>query len=146
MPERLPTLLFVCVENSCRSQMAEGFARARGGGRVGITSAGWRPSGSVEPRAIRLMKEKGIDLAAQRSKGLDELPAGAEWDVIVTLGCGDACPHLPARRRLDWDLPDPKVLDDDGFRGVRDRIEALVRGLLDRTKTEAGDGKETEAT
>jgi protein-tyrosine-phosphatase len=124
-----PALLFVCVENSCRSQMAEGFARAIGGARVGAFSAGSRPSGVVNPRAIELMREKGIDLTVQRSKGLGELP-GLHWDYVVTMGCGDACPVLPARHRLDWDLPDPKHLDDDGFRAVRDRIEALAADLI----------------
>ncbi len=129
MPERISNLLFVCVENSCRSQMAEGFARALGKGLVMPYSAGSRPSGRVDPRAIRFMAEKGIELGPQLSKGLDDLPAGL-WDCIVTMGCGDACPHLPARRRLDWDLPDPKPMDDEGFRAVRDRIEGLVRALL----------------
>ena len=129
MPEPLPRLLFVCVENSCRSQMAEGFARALGQGRVTASSAGSKPSGQVNPRAIQFMREQGIDLAAQRSKGLDELPAGP-WDTVVTMGCRDACPHLPARHRLDWDLPDPKHLDDDAFRAVRDRIRLLVHGLI----------------
>jgi len=129
MPESLPRLLFVCVENSCRSQMAEGFARALGRGRVAAFSAGSRPSGAVDARAIRFMRERDVDLAGRRSKGLDDLPAGT-WDCVVMMGCGDACPYLPARRRLDWDLPDPKRLDDDGFRAVRDRIEALVRDLV----------------
>ena len=129
MPESLPRLLFVCVENSCRSQMAEGFARKRGAGRIEVSSAGSRPSGQVDPRALRFMRERGVDLTAQRSKGLDQLPAGP-WDLIVTMGCGDACPNLPARHRRDWDLPDPKDLDDDGFRAVRDRIERLVGGLV----------------
>jgi ACR3 family arsenite transporter len=75
------------------------------------------------------MREKGIDLAGQRSKGIDDLPPGG-WDWIVTMGCGDACPTLPARHRLDWELPDPKELDDEGFRAVRDRIEALVGELV----------------
>jgi arsenate reductase len=132
MPEPLPRLLFVCVENSCRSQMAEGFARALGGGRVAAFSAGSKPSGRVDARAIRFMREQGIDLAVQRSKGLDDLPEGT-WDTVITMGCGDACPHLPARRRLDWDLLDPKRLDDDGFRAVRDRIRARVRELIDET-------------
>ena len=129
MPEPLPRLLFVCVENSCRSQMAEGFARALGAGRVAAFSAGSKPSGQVDARAIHFMGEQGIDLSAQRSKGLDDLPA-ARWDTVVTMGCGDACPHLATRRRLDWDLPDPKRLDDDGFRAVRDRIRLLVHGLI----------------
>lgn len=129
MPESLPRLLFVCVENSCRSQMAEGFARKLGAGRIEASSAGSRPSGQVDARAIQLMRERGVDLSERRSKGLDELPAG-QWDYVVTMGCGDACPHLPARQRRDWDLPDPKHLDDDGFRAVRDRIESLVRDLI----------------
>jgi protein-tyrosine-phosphatase len=123
-------VLFVCVENSCRSQMAEGFARAAGIPGVEPYSAGSRPSGVVNARAIRFMAERGIDLGGQTSKGLDDLPAGVEWDAVVTMGCGDACPHLPAARRLDWDLPDPKDLDDEAFRAVRDRIGSLVRDLL----------------
>jgi protein-tyrosine-phosphatase len=122
-------LLFVCIENSNRSQMAEGFARAIGAGRVDAHSAGSRPSGHVSPRASFAMKEKGIDLSAHRSKGLDELPA-VRWDWIVTMGCGDACPFLPAEHRIDWDLPDPRHFDEDAFRALRDRIEALVRDLV----------------
>ena len=141
MPEPLPRLLFVCVENSCRSQMAEGFARALGPGLVAAFSAGSRPSGQVDPRAIQLMRERDIDLSIQRSKGLDELPAG-RWDYVVTMGCGDACPHLPARHRRDWDLPDPKHLDDDGFRAFRDRIGLLVRDLI----REAAPARATDGT
>jgi arsenate reductase len=130
MPDAVPHWLFVCVENSCRSQMAEGFARTLGAGRVAAFSAGSRPSGRVHPSAVRFMMERGIDLKTQASKGLGDLPEGTTWDLVVTMGCGDACPHLPARRRLDWDLPDPTHMSDEGFRQVRDRIEALVRGLL----------------
>lgn len=129
MSNTTPSLLFVCVENSCRSQMAEGFARAQGQDRAITHSAGSRPSGQVNPRAVAFMAEKDIDLNLQRSKGLDDLPA-RRWDYVVTMGCGDACPHLPARYRLGWDLPDPKHLDDTGFRAVRDRIEGLVRDLI----------------
>jgi arsenate reductase (thioredoxin) len=125
-------LLFVCIENSCRSQMAEGFARSLGRGDVDAYSAGSQPSGVVNARAIALMRERGIDIETQRSKGLDDLPPVA-WDAVVTMGCGDACPVLPARRRVDWDLPDPKYLDDDGFRAVRDDIGRRVRRLLDTT-------------
>lgn len=132
MPDPRPTLLFVCVENSCRSQMAEGFARTLGQGRVAAYSAGSRPAGSIHPAAFRFMAEQGIDLDLQRSKGLDDLPPGLTWDYIVTMGCGDACPHLPARHRLDWDLPDPKHMDAPAFREVRDRIERRVRELIDR--------------
>lgn len=129
-PTGLPHLLFVCVENSCRSQMAEGFARALGEGRVKAFSAGSRPSGRVDERAAGFMAEKGISLEGQSSKGLDDLPGNLTWDCVVTMGCGDQCPHLPARRRLDWDLADPKTLPDDEFRLVRDEIEELVRRLI----------------
>jgi protein-tyrosine-phosphatase len=122
-------ILFVCIENSCRSQMAEGFARALGGETLLAYSAGSRPSGRVNTRAIAFLREKGIDITGQQSKGLDELPS-VSWDYIVTMGCGDACPSLPARHRLDWDLPDPKHLDDAGFRAVRDRIEHEVRAII----------------
>jgi arsenate reductase len=141
MPEKLPHLLFVCIENSNRSQMAEGFARTLGRGRVAAFSAGSRPAGTIHPRAIRFMQERGIDLATQRSKGLDELP-GVAWHTIVTMGCGDACPHLPAAHRLDWELPDPKNLADDDFRAVRDRIEGLVAELIARTLAPARPGTE----
>jgi len=142
MPESLPRLLFVCIENSCRSQMAEGIARALGRDRVAAFSAGSRPSGQVNARAVQFMAEKGIDLTPQHSKGLDDLPTGITWDYVVTMGCGDACPWLPARHRLDWDLPDPKTLDDDGFRHVRDHIEQLVHGLMDEATRPGGDKKE----
>lgn len=129
MPEKTPSLLFVCVENSNRSQMAEGFARTLGRGRVTVFSAGSQPSGQVNPRAIRFMEERSIDLTAHHSKGLDDLPR-VRWDYLVTMGCGDACPTLPAVHRVDWELPDPKHLDDQGFRAFRDRIEELVRELI----------------
>ncbi|MBI4423439.1 MAG: arsenate reductase ArsC [Elusimicrobia bacterium] len=121
--------LFVCVENSCRSQMAEGYARALGKDALEAWSAGSRPSGKVNETAIRMMKEDGVDLGVQRSKGLTDLPA-MTWDYVVTMGCGDACPSLPAKRRLDWDLPDPKHLPPEGFRKVRDDIKARVKALI----------------
>ena len=130
MFEQIPHLLFVCVENACRSQMAEAFARAISAGRVAAWSAGSRPSGRVNARAIAFMKERGIDLDTQQSKGLADLPADVTWNFVVTMGCGDACPHLPAKARLDWDLPDPKDLPDEEFRRVRDDIEARVTNLL----------------
>jgi len=130
-PGAQPHVLFVCVENSCRSQIAEGFARALAGTRVAVHSAGSRPSGRVHPGALRFMAEKGIDLSSHASKGLTDLPRGVVWDYVVTMGCGDECPYLPARQRLDWDLPDPKDMGDTEFRAVRDRIEQLVRELLE---------------
>lgn len=124
-----PRLVFVCVENSCRSQMAEGFARLHGAGKVEPYSAGSRPSGKVNETAVVLMKEKGVDLTKQGSKGLDALPEG-RFAAVVTMGCGDACPHLAAERRLDWALPDPKHMPPDEFRKVRDDIESRVKALI----------------
>ena len=122
-------VVFVCVENSNRSQMAEAFTRVHGRGRVEARSAGSRPSGQISQRAIAFMAERGIELTAQHSESLDEI--GAEpFDAVVTMGCGDACPWVPAKRREDWALPDPKLLDDAGFRGVRDEIERRVIVLL----------------
>ena len=131
-------VLFICVGNSCRSQMAEGFARSLAGARIVSSSAGSRPEGFVNPAAIRLMAEKGIDLTGHRSKGLADLPDGAAWDYVVTMGCGDACPGLRAGRRLDWNIPDPWGLDDGPFRAVRDRIEAEVRRLIEEIEGATG--------
>lgn len=122
-------LLFVCVENSNRSQMAEAFARLHGGARVEAWSAGSRPSGRIHPKAIDAMRERGYDLAAHRSKSLDELPP-VGFDAVVTMGCGDACPHVAAKRRLDWQIPDPRDMEPEAFRAVRDGIESRVRELL----------------
>ena len=126
----MPTkrVLFVCVENANRSQMAEAFARIHGGDAVEAMSAGSKPSGVINPKAIRFMDERGYDLGAHASKSLDE--ATGEFDAVVTMGCGDDCPWVPARIREDWALPDPKHMDDDGYRAVRDEIERRVRALL----------------
>jgi protein-tyrosine-phosphatase len=125
----VPRVLFVCVENSNRSQMAEAFARRLGGNRVEARSAGSRPSGQINPRAVAFMAERGIDLTGQYSKSLDDV-GGDPYDAVVTMGCGDACPWIAAARREDWALPDPKSLEDAGFRQVRDEIEQRVAGLL----------------
>jgi len=122
-------VLFVCVENANRSQMAEAFARMLGGDAVDAWSAGSRPSGVLNPKAVRFMEEVGYDLTTQRSKSLDEVVG--EFDAVVTMGCGDACPWVPARVREDWALPDPKHLDEDGYRAVRDEIARRVRVLLE---------------
>lgn len=123
------TVLFVCVENSCRSQMAEGFARRHGSVIVEAWSAGSKPSGKINETAVRLMREKGVDLGIHSSKGLDDLPK-RRWDYVVTMGCGDACPIVPAKAKLDWTLPDPKGMSDADFRKVRDEIETKVRELI----------------
>jgi protein-tyrosine-phosphatase len=121
--------LFVCVENSNRSQMAEAFARMHGGDAVEAYSAGSRPSGKVNPRAIAFMQEVGYDLRTHDSKSLEPFN-GQEIDVAVTMGCGDACPLVRARRREEWNIPDPKELPDEQFRAIRDLIEQKVKELL----------------
>jgi protein-tyrosine-phosphatase len=130
MPDQpKPRVLFVCVENSNRSQMAEAFARIHGADKVEAYSAGSRPSGMVNPKAIEAMREKGYDLSRHRSNSLDEVPAG-EYAVAVTMGCGDDCPAIQAARREDWQIPDPKALPPDEFRALRDLIERKVVELL----------------
>lgn len=123
-------VLFVCVENSNRSQMAEAFARIEGGAGVQAYSAGSKPSGKVNPKAVAAMREYDYDLSAHSSKSLEEI-AGIDFDAVVTMGCGDSCPWVPAKRRLDWALPDPRDLDADGYRQVRDEIRTRVVGLLE---------------
>jgi arsenate reductase len=124
-----PKLLFVCIENSCRSQMAEAFARLLGGDSVEAHSAGSCPSGVVNPRAIDAMSELGYDLSVHRSIAIDDLPAGP-YAAVVTMGCGDACPHLRADRREDWSIPDPKEMPREEFRLVRDEIRTRVARLM----------------
>jgi arsenate reductase len=123
-------LLFVCVENSNRSQMAQAFARIHGGDRVEAHSAGSRPSGKVNPKAIEAMKELGYDLTSHSSKSLKDIPA-VEFDVAVTMGCGDACPSIAAKRHEDWQIPDPRDLSPDEFRKVRDLIGRKVKELIE---------------
>jgi protein-tyrosine-phosphatase len=125
----LPRVLFVCIENSNRSQMAEAFARRHGAGKVEAHSSGSKPSGKVNPRAVQFMAEKGYDLTAHTSKSLDQFN-GTDVAVAVTMGCGDYCPLVKAARREDWNIPDPKEMTDDGFREVRDLIERKVQELI----------------
>lgn len=122
--------LFVCVENSCRSQLAEAFARIYGGDDVEAYSAGSRPSGIVNPKAIESMREIGYDLSKHKSKSLDELP-DVKWDFVATMGCGDECPFIRAARREDWRIPDPKDMSAEDFRRVRDQIAEKVKRILD---------------
>jgi arsenate reductase len=126
----MKTVLFVCVENSNRSQMAEAFARMHGGGRVDAMSAGSRPSGRINPKAIEAMKELGYELTTHASKGLEAFN-GMAVDVAVTMGCGDECPLVLAARREDWQIPDPRAMSPEEFRGVRDLIRRKVVELLD---------------
>lgn len=122
-------ILFVCVENSNRSQMAEAFARIHGTGKVESQSAGSRPSGRVNPRAVEFMREVGYDLTTHASKSLDQFN-GREVEVAVTMGCGDECPLVRAKRREEWQIPDPKEMPPEQYREVRDLIEQKVKELL----------------
>jgi protein-tyrosine-phosphatase len=122
-------VLFVCVENANRSQIAEAFARRYGGTQIEAYSAGSRPSGKVSLLAVESMREIGYDLTSHKSKSLAELPA-VEFDVVVTMGCGDDCPLVRAKRREDWNIPDPKSLPPDEFRAIRGLIEEKVKALI----------------
>lgn len=122
-------VLFVCVENSNRSQMAQAFAALFGGDRVEALSAGSRPSGKVNPKAVSAMAELGYDLTAHASKSVDQFN-GQEIDAAVTMGCGDACPLVHAKHRYDWQIPDPREMPPEEFRKVRDFIAEKVKGLL----------------
>jgi protein-tyrosine-phosphatase len=127
----LKKVLFVCIENSNRSQMAQAFARILGGDSVEAFSAGSRPSGVVNPKAIAAMRELGYDLTAHDSKSLDEVPHTG-YDAVVTMGCGDACPFVEGRIHEDWALSDPKHMEPEEFRKVRDEIRDRVGELLRR--------------
>lgn len=124
-------ILFVCVENSNRSQMSEAFARMHGGPEVEAYSAGSKPSGIVNPKAIAAMKEIGYNLTKHLSKSLEEAKTFAPFDAVVTMGCGDACPWMPAKRFVDWQIPDPKNMNEEEFRGVRDLIGQKVKALVE---------------
>ena len=123
-------LLFVCIENSNRSQMSQAFAKMLGGDDIEAFSAGSRPSGIVNPKAIAAMKELGYDLGTHDSKSLDEVKQFAPFDAVVTMGCGDACPWMPAKRFVDWQIPDPKHMEPEEFNKVRDLIGEQVKNLI----------------
>ena len=129
MSELKPTVLFVCVHNAGRSQMAAGFMRELGGDRVEVLSAGSIPKESINPVAIEAMKEVGIDIANQQPKILTT-EAVLQSDAVITMGCGDACPIYPGKRYEDWDLQDPAGQDINFVRVVRDEIKSRVERLL----------------
>ena len=124
-------LLFVCVENSNRSQMSQAFAKMHGKENIEAYSAGSKPSGIVNPKAIAAMKELGYDLSTHDSKSLSEVQQYAPFDAVVTMGCGDACPWMPAKKFIDWQIPDPKHMEPAEFNKVRDYIDEKVRELLE---------------
>lgn len=131
MPEvgREPEVLFVCVHNAGRSQMAAAFLERMGNGAIRVRSAGTAPAERIHPNVAEVMRERGIDLAARRPQHLrDDAVRGA--DVVITMGCGDACPVYPGKRYEDWDLPDPQGRSLEDVRGIRDEIERRVERLL----------------
>ena len=130
-------ILFVCVENSCRSQMAEALGKIHGKGVLECYSSGSRPSGVVNPKAIEALKDIGYDLSTHESKSLQEIPR-IEYDYAITMGCGDECPCVQAKIRQDWQIPDPKHMEKDEFNGVRDTIRDRVLQLVESCKS-AGD-------
>jgi arsenate reductase len=123
-------IVFVCVENARRSQMAEGFANAFGEGRLEIFSAGSSPSSQIDPLVIEVMKEKGIDLSGKRPKGLGDLPP-VEMDYLITMGCEETCPAVLAKKVIEWQIPDPKGKPIEVFREVRDILENRVKNLFE---------------
>jgi arsenate reductase len=126
----MKTVLFLCTENSCRSQMAEAFAKSLGGGVISAYSAGSRPSGTVNSLAVKVMLEKGLDISSARSKGFADLPV-SRVDYLVTMGCQDVCPFFPTTKQVEWKLPDPQAQPVEFFRCVRDDIEKMVMELIE---------------
>ncbi|MCZ6693623.1 MAG: arsenate reductase ArsC [Bacteroidetes bacterium] len=122
-------ILFVCIENSNRSQMAQAFARIHGNDKAEAFSAGSRPSGKINPKSVEAMRSLGYDLIQHYSKSLQEVPQ-EKFEYVVTMGCGDECPWIPAQHREDWEIPDPRNMEIDDFNKVRDLIEQKVIDLL----------------
>ncbi|TAJ21620.1 MAG: arsenate reductase ArsC [Dehalococcoidia bacterium] len=129
MPEPT-TILFACIHNAGRSQMGAGFAARLGGPAVRVLSGGSEPGASVNPVVVAAMRERGIDVAGEQPKAFDDAMVESA-DIVVTMGCGDACPFFPGKRYLDWPLDDPAGQPIEVVRRVRDEIERLVRALLE---------------
>ncbi|MDX3800096.1 arsenate reductase ArsC [Streptomyces sp. AK04-3B] len=129
-PDARPSVLFVCVHNAGRSQMAAAFLTHLAGGRVQVRSAGSAPADTVNPAVVEALTEVGIDISAEVPKVLT-VEAVQASDVVITMGCGDTCPVFPGKRYLDWELPDPAGQGVEGVRPIRDEIEKRVRGLVD---------------
>ncbi|MGW7580661.1 arsenate reductase ArsC [Kitasatospora sp. NPDC054768] len=136
MSESKPSVLFVCVHNAGRSQMAAAFLTRFGGDRVEVRSAGSAPADGVNPAVVRAMAEVGIDLSTETPKVLT-VEAVRASDVVITMGCGDACPYFPGKRYLDWQLADPAGQGVDAVRPIRDGIEQRVRALMAELGIEA---------
>jgi len=130
MKQKKVKIVFVCVENARRSQMAQGFAESLGQGKLEVYSAGSRPSSQIDPLVIEVMKEKGIDLSSRHPKGLDDLPP-VGMDYLITMGCEETCPAVLAKKIIEWQIPDPKGKPIDEVRRIRDVLEAKVKMLLE---------------
>ena len=135
---RTPSVLFVCVHNAGRSQMAAGYLRALSGGRIEVRSAGSVPADQINPVAVAAMAEEGIDIAGARPTVLTTQAIQAS-DVVITMGCGDSCPIFPGKRYEDWDLDDPAGRDLSTVRPIRDAIRGHVERLIAEIATVAGD-------
>ena len=122
-------ILFLCVENSCRSQIAEAFAIKHGKNKVIAMSAGSRPSGIINETAILLMREFNYDLSSHQSSATYDLPE-MKIHTMVSMGCGDSCPSIIADQKIEWDIPDPKDFNEEKFKEIRDLIELEVKQLL----------------
>ncbi|CCK74355.1 MAG: arsenate reductase ArsC [Oleispira antarctica] len=127
--KKMKKVIFVCIENSCRSQMAEAFGKMHGAGKLEVYSSGSKPSGQVNPRAIEFMAELGYDLSQHDSKPLSEFE-DMRFDYAITMGCGDECPMITADKREDWGIPDPKHEEPERFREIRSIIEEKVKALI----------------
>jgi arsenate reductase (thioredoxin) len=127
-------ILFVCVENARRSQMAQGFAEAPGKRKLEVYSAGSRPASQIDPVVVEVMKEKGIDLSGKKPKGLNDLPP-VEMDYLVTMGCEETCPAVPAVKIIEWQIPDPKGKPVHEIRRIRDILETKVKTLLEEVES-----------
>ena len=125
-----PEVLFVCVHNAGRSQMAAALLERHANGRVRVRSAGSEPAEQLHPEVVEAMREVGVDLAAERPKRLEDDAVRAA-DVVITMGCGDACPVYPGKRYEDWELEDPAGKPLEAVRRIRDEIDARVRALAD---------------
>ena len=126
----VPEVLFVCVHNAGRSQMAAALLQRKAGGRIRVRSAGSEPADQLNPAVVEAMREVGIDISAERPKKLED-GVVRESDVVITMGCGDACRIYPGKRYEDWDLEDPSGKDLETVREIRDEISSRVDGLLD---------------
>src|SRR3954466_4935946 len=139
MTDDRPEILFVCVHNAGRSQMAAGLLQREAGDRIRVISAGSEPADQLNPAVVEAMEEVGIDISAERPKKLDDGMV-RESDVVITMGCGDACPIYPGKRYEDWELEDPAGKDLETVRGIRDEIAQRVSELLQELTGEAGAG------